>query len=1843
VVADAVRFVTDADWSTNSTPVMVSTSINDGSVTANRDVVVVASETGRLTCMDAHGDPTTGGAPSVYWTYPTEVSATDSNAALTEDGGGAEAPVSFDLSSAMVQTVGGTDLLTIGSTNGRVYCFEMVGRGDGSVKRRWTYPDDFRPDAPTTAQVPSNLGAIKGSVVAATVAANPAVIVATTSGKILALDAAGDATKRTTSLLWEYPSGATTIGPVTQTPTYDSATGRIFFAGPSLGNPSVGTVYCLNANTGALVWSTTNGGAFGDFSTASLLHLTNAYTSIGNTVYAVDKKGYIYALNATDGTLRWSAQEAGPGAEASLSFAFMRTYDSGGVLQPAIPTVLVATTDGQLFGFYADGSTNTLGTHYDWNSYVLKGNNQKASFAVGGFPNTVGAQKSHLYVGDSLGNMLAFSSVDDNNATPPISSGVPPVTQQVSDNDPSGAVMAVFKNKDFYGYYSPDDYATVSNKAYGGGLAAADFTGLVDFNPNVSTPSSNARGSFEMGESVYFMLQVPGPNYLVGGVPIGPYTCDLVSGAAESNSLRTKPGVGYDYNGGQNRAYFFEVPFMPFAGGFGTGDQTLSFRFTRNSDAASVTWPVKVKIANPFAIQFTRPNGNASQVSSAGFTLDPTSATVLGNNPIGLDTTATNLPGSTVVGGPTDRFLKSAFGDADTQEAGGYLGPDSATAGSPLTHGGLGQTVMTVYDRSLMTRLFGPGRGLTGVRAKSGDLTWQPLSTPAGWASEPTDRSLPYALDPSTDLGVISPLNSGSTKSAWLYRKFEDYPWARPNISRDYPDVSRGNVAMTRSSLGQTQNPLAQGVDLQPPVIADADDTTYRGSGVNGYGKGLNRALSATPFTVAVQIPKYQPANQTDYRSRQLLYVDNQTTTGETYQASRTFALGATIATDEKLVTKTPTLDLGSLAAGTGYNGFNGLAQAPFRLRAEYTGQPGTSDFNPSNPAYNSGSSKVFGSLSVLNDGNVNVANVRIAKAFSKSTVSGTVRRSLDLYSRTSQDLAWLDGQYNLFTDLDPQYSIPSILAGVGAPVPAQKPRPEDPTPARMSRNPVYRSNPNLGTGTGSLVPVTSGLETGDIRVGVAVPVGTPAGTYQRPVYAFGETGAPAGTEAVYPTLGPDQRNPSVFEPYVESGTNLKFTVSEARLTNSTRPRTATNIDNLVSSSDAYAWPNRQPSAYRADDGRLYVAWASSRRDTTTGLPEFNPIARVRADYERSEMSRIYLARFNAGVPISGALADDQDHSPLSDLNLARPVVTSSGASVTDSRWFERLFQSTQPSFPDVSPTNLGAFFGLGSGESLLVGTGVEGTSFHSPAFPTSSLADPMASPSGPRSGQTSPYIAFLGDATKSVAGGTSEPVHQVFLGKFDPSSGLVGNYIRIASDGTTRKSRPSVAQRGTDAVVAYTQTSVSGSDIVASYVSGGTVTSSKRVGLRTPCEDVGAPNILWRRAAGAVNGRLDVFFTGKVKGRATSEAFLTRVDPTAFGGTSDSLPLVGFGSRSDVLTYDSPTGTYWAPGLQWALDSTSVSAIRLTYGVGTGGAQANVIDPTTLAASAPSGVKASVDRETGEIAADAKPFGGKVYLDTRSGAVRFSGASIPNNAQLVITYNPKVLRIGSNPSSNYRGVSAVFDERFVGVHASNDPDQVLMGDLTGVYTDLNLPIGSASDPVRYDRLWVATDQTSRRGDQRTRPTISVWQYGVALPYPVYVNASGQISFSVSGSSGGWYSVDPVGKSLSFPVDMEGSTVSYHYTAVRPDGTTFRYPASGEATATVGLMMTRAESAIPIDEPANESDVALAIDPQSVDFNPLDATKRRPPLVWVFWTSTRAGVPDVYFESIAPRISVRGG
>src|SRR5690606_9868361 len=132
-------------------------------------------------------------------------------------------------------------------------CLEMTGRGDGTTTRRWTYPDDFNPTAPNAQMTPSTLGPIEGSLAFADVAGTPAVIVPASSGRLIALDAAGNAASKTTTELWQYPPAASpTIGEITMSPTV--AFGNIYVGCPdtaSAGN----IIHCIDEDTGLAVWT----------------------------------------------------------------------------------------------------------------------------------------------------------------------------------------------------------------------------------------------------------------------------------------------------------------------------------------------------------------------------------------------------------------------------------------------------------------------------------------------------------------------------------------------------------------------------------------------------------------------------------------------------------------------------------------------------------------------------------------------------------------------------------------------------------------------------------------------------------------------------------------------------------------------------------------------------------------------------------------------------------------------------------------------------------------------------------------------------------------------------------------------------------------------------------------------------------------------------------------------------------------------------------------------------------------------------------------------------------------------------------------------------------------------------------------------------------------------------------------------------------------------------------------------------------------------------------------------------------------------------------------------------
>ncbi|RYG26102.1 hypothetical protein EON82_04645, partial [bacterium] len=311
VYADAVRFVSGANIGIASTPVHATVAITPqgGGAPVDTKVVIVADEAGKIHCLDLAGNG--DGTTTEYWSYPSTPDFTDQDWAdpnLTEGLDGtinpliqperdnqptAEMPTSFDISTAAVArvTVAGTprDLLYIGSTNGRVYCIDMAGRGDfnaashkvGSTKRRWTYPNDY----PQQAQS-SNLGSFRGSLVFGDVAqgaSGPTVYVPARQGRILALDAVGTEvvggttpTGGFTTTRWQFPAAADPVlPPIEMTPTLfrtTAGTGTLFFG--TLRNPNddgPGEFYALNASTGGVIWRI-NGSGLGDTAGVTIVH-----------------------------------------------------------------------------------------------------------------------------------------------------------------------------------------------------------------------------------------------------------------------------------------------------------------------------------------------------------------------------------------------------------------------------------------------------------------------------------------------------------------------------------------------------------------------------------------------------------------------------------------------------------------------------------------------------------------------------------------------------------------------------------------------------------------------------------------------------------------------------------------------------------------------------------------------------------------------------------------------------------------------------------------------------------------------------------------------------------------------------------------------------------------------------------------------------------------------------------------------------------------------------------------------------------------------------------------------------------------------------------------------------------------------------------------------------------------------------------------------------------------------------------------------------------------------------------------------------------------------------------
>jgi hypothetical protein len=1371
-----------------------------------------------------------------------------------------------------------------------------------------------------------------------------------------------------------------------------------------------------------------------------------------------------------------------------------------------------------------------------------------------------------LYAADNLGFLYAFN----NDTGLPVTPGVVPGQQSIVENDTRGDIFREAK------------IGVVNRTAYNRlRLAPTDpnhlsFSDLIDPATRLIRPAFTFVRSplaFEWGETAFWLAYD------------FPY---LVENQSNNNPV-PPPVINFSFAvGGQaNRsipveARQFRDPASAPANGstltVGTGDPSL-----RNAGYAVIAFTLQGGGANALPPG----DGNATiSVSSQGITtaqvlqnvtLDPAYSRITFNvaNPIAVVMSLANpnvVPNDSPVGmglSPVPSHIENLVnGSPDIQSTAKNELKLLQTAGE-IDHGNARTARVFVIDRSMMSLIRPDGSGLDNVRVERGSLAWQGLN-----------QTVYKPLDPA------------------LYPGFEDLPSRIPNNSLDYPNIRSERLRVTKDPNGRAENPVfaTAGVSLNAPVIND-------GGTIRPLREGdapEDRIFVPTVFDFEVSVPRFQPPNngRTRYTGavlpsagvpgdpRQLMTDSNGALLAQGYigqmqvyvdsaqngslernrEAFRSFSVSASVLAQEKLRVVTPTVDpssnentvdLGSLPNGAG-KVLAGNPYGPSETRFAPTYQPFT----------------------VLNEGNVNLLNVRLARTFLQF---GNPRLPFAFTSTSNDQQAWLDGSLDLWANFNTAFA--PTYSGINRQI-MQKSRVSDSVATQLVVNPIRRENGVIGV---SQAPLISGLPSSDPLVSVSVPIGFPTGTYSQILRVIENQtlgdGAPESLDYVSGTNG------RLTETFSDPSFRLIFKTRESRLTNAPTRYADPQVDGFLPNLATVAYKNVQPSIVRALNGSLLLAWSSNR-------PQAVPTPPVPAGTLVNEPWRIYFSGLGSSTTFTdtgNATPSSLGYSPIRDLNFWNPA----GAT-----WW-RPSTSSANGYPTAS-TDFAALFGL------QVAPAAESMKFFHPSFPSTGFGQPL-SPSTVSGPFGTSVMAFIGEVQRPD-GTTVSALMASLVTVAGDGTVSAGAPVSLTSDLVSRKGKPAVVQTGADsAIVLYPATSGNVTSVMATRLSSsnGTLSFSAPVALPLGSTFEGITGISGTiRPYRGVNGtpQTDLLICGKVRGGSATETFLLRLRPETDlsffpvlnGALAPSTFSAPFEDRSEEVRLVS-TGLYRVQGVLW--DYTKQIALNMTLN----GPTSSLLRGNRL-----------VDPQTGVISFETT-LGGRVYMEPFSGKIRFSNGAPPRNAVISLVYTPNALRV-SEGDSNYASPSIAFDR-----HRTSD---ISWWDM-GAWNDARL---------RNDRLVLTSVREGGTGNA-PRPVIKTMRFGVQLPFDFATNESGYpIAVSVTGNTGP-FMVDPANRAIYLTANDEDRVVTVTYTALLA-GPGQGTPTSYTLTAKVGLITESRETVVPIEQAVNESGLSTFLDP--FDPNSADVRLRRPSLLWMVWTSTRAGSPDLYMQTYAPRLSPVG-
>jgi hypothetical protein len=1844
--ADAIRFVGDKNQSVSSTPIIATARImKTGGIIQDTKVVMVADEDGRIHCLDANGNG--DGTTTEYWAYPSTKDP-DPNQVAGEDGVGgvAEMPEGFDLSTGLVQRVGTEDFFYIASRNGRVYCINMLGRGDytrtaaGTTTRKWTFPSTY-PDA--NAIPVSPLGSFRGSLVFGQTVDGPTIFAPTTQGRIYALDARGGGTDKKTNVRWAFPRlDQPTLGPIWGTPTFfyshnpvtgetlNRATAKLVFGTLQKGDEP-GRFFCIDVKTNTagnpvhsparlapvvdsdhrVVWFSydavdpafaadvngfDSGGFAGDYLTSPAMVSYRVLNDIASTVaapsggvvYLLNQDRRFFAVDADTGAVGWQTDELGTGSRGSITFQRQLVYDNTGLGTMILaPVVTVGTIDGRFTSLFADNTVNRFGTKRAW-EYVAAGD-------------TVTPSQSNawgwLFGADSVGYLYAWQNSAGNYGTGQQFPG----QETITENNVVGDIFRKAKIK----FITRDAYTRLR-------LPTGDPQQLT-YAQALANASANPRSAFEWGETVYALVydlpyRTTAPN---GTTPVPPPIVNF-SFNVEGYSPRQIPVEARQFSGAvpQLNQVTPDIGLPPPPEGTTPLDGYAILAFPFQGGGANALPPGNANVA--FSISSQGLNNNGAQQNVA-LRPDLANKSFKMANPLAISMKDGRVNSGEPV--PAENAASKfsmgyAIDPANPERLENGNSPTKinlAKSTEWAQHGQSKGTTIFIYDVSMMGLLRPDGMGLENVRVNREDLARQ------GGAA-----------------GVYKALNQA------LYPRFEDLPVNFPNTSLDYPDIARENIRVTKDPNGDAENPLFNGVQLRAAKILQGGvlrpmqegDVPYDSTGTT------KRVFQPTPVAVDVDVPRFQPpvwltdANKfvdsegnkqiQGYLGRLTVFVDsfqNGNVDVAQREPYRGFTLLTGVSADEKIAVTTPSLDLGSIPTG---GGFSSIAMPGYG----FTATPGFRVFHPWTKDDNTETNifkGMFREINVENQGNVNLLNLRVAKG---EAISDGNYHPWFFSSVANDPLAWLEGGFatnagelytgNLWSDLDFQFSPWATLAvNPDRNVILQKPRVTDRVPTALTVNPRRRANPNIAAVDSALFNETR-FPVRSPRVGVSVPIGFPSGRYGQRMRIIENTSESTGTgDRLTPTwslIGDPWSGTNRAETASDPTFDLFFSVREARLTGYYTQKSDRMIDGLDSTTGgtptATSYANQMPSVIRDAFGSMLLAWSSNR-------PNWNVDATVAGD--PSAPYKLYIASLDSAWTFTGAgysgPNSQSPSAPLRDLNNWRP---------NNGRWWNRAVQN----FP---PTNPNTLFGVQTGESIVTSS----VRYTSPSFPAKGMQDAF----DPTNTYTGVFLGFVGDAQKTTPSGTLSESRIMLSTVTTDASGAVSASAPVVMPGDPymKKGKPSLVQTDTGAMIFFTGTAGGQNRLYYSRYDSSGFNPISPLPMGPGFDTVSSPSAAGRRylGAGAYQSAVELTFAGRLRGRPYSETFIGRL--LALGGAGadrlsentdrtldEANAFVWLPYQSDERLVLDGTGAYRSRGVVWNLNmprpitvTQMVNGARtnvLIDGWNNNGTPNNFGDDTYVAAND----TRTYDPNTGVISYQTR-LGGQVYIDPALGTFKFTGALPSSSAELLIGYQPRFIRVNPAGTASYSGPNGVFDSR-------------LISDVT--YWRNASGAAATTEALRNDRMFFTYNRAAAGSGQAARPYLTTFRFGVRLPYRIATGANGApLNVQVSGNSAG-YQMDPAQGKIYFMAEDEDRLVTVTFTGVDAAG---NLVTNVTITAPVSYVLERAEEPIAIEQAVNESDLSVFLDPFTYLNN------RRPPLVWLFWTSTRSGNPDLYFETIAPQ------